>query len=218
MKAMDLEYSIKRGVYLISPPQILDLIGFAKELKTILKKTQVSMFQLRLKEVKEADIMDAINTLKPICIKYKTEFILNDNSNLASTYALDGVHLGELDGNLGQIRRSFKGIMGVSCYNNLDRAFEMAKLNVDYVSFGAFYKSTTKLDTKECDISIIKAFKAKSKIPICVIGGINPDNAKPLIKSGADLVAISSAVWSLPKTHDKILAISSIYSYFCSNL
>lgn len=211
---MDLGYKIKKGVYLISPPKIDDLKCFITDLKFILKKVDIAFFQLRLKDVNKDYLFEVINALKPICIKYNTDFILNDDPIISAQYALDGLHVGALDGNIDDIKRKFNGIIGVSCYNNLERALEMSKHNIQYVSFGAFYPSETKPSAVKCDISILKAFKKKSKLPICVIGGITSSNAEVLIKNGADLVAISNGVWSISTNKDRVLEIQKILSFF----
>ena len=184
------------------------------DLKFILKNVPISFFQLRLKNAEQMALIEAINAIKPICIKFNTEFILNDNYTIASQYALDGVHLGELDGNLTEIARKFNGIIGVSCYNDLRRALEVSKLNIQYVSFGSFYESATKPNAVKCELSVLKAFKKQSKKPVCVIGGINSLNAKILIENGADLVALSSAVWSQKKNTERVLELQKILSFF----
>ena len=211
---MDLGYKIKKGIYLISPEKIENLKQFTTDLKFILKNVPISFFQLRLKNIDEAGVIEIMQAIKPICIKFNTEIILNDNYDIASKYALDGVHLGKSDGNVGEIKRKFTGVIGVSCYNDVNRALEMSKLNVQYVSFGAFYPSSTKKDTVPCDISVLKSFKKQTKTPVCVIGGLNSSNTKPLVQAGADLVALSSAVWNLAKNTERVEELKKILSFF----
>lgn len=212
---MDFRYKIRRGLYIISPEQITDLKQFATNLKFILKNVQIPYFQLRLKNVTENFIIEAIQILKPICIKFNTEFILNDNPMLAAQYGLDGVHVGKEDGDLKHIIRTFNGVIGVSCYNNLDKALEIASLNgIQYVSLGAFYPSKTKPNALSCPLSCLIEFKKKSQTPVCVIGGINFKNAEELIKNGADLVAISSAIWDITKNSKRVDELKNILKFF----
>jgi thiamine-phosphate pyrophosphorylase len=213
MKAIDLDYNINRGIYLLSPEKILDLQQFISDIKFILKKVRLSCFQLRLKNTEDAKIIDVINLLRPILIKYKVNFIINDSVELASKYALDGLHIGEFDGNLMNIRRKFSGIIGVSCYNNLQTALDAVQM-ANYVSFGSFFASKTKPNAVPCSINVLTEFKKLSKTPVCVIGGINALNAKELIKNGADLVALSSAIWDIQTNEARVLELQTINAFF----
>jgi thiamine-phosphate pyrophosphorylase len=211
---MDLGYKITRGVYLISPEKIENINEFAKDLKFILKRVFVPFFQLRLKNVENAEIVEAINVLKPICIKFNTNFVINDDAILGATYGADALHIGKFDGVINDVRRKFQGIIGVSCYNDLDRAFEMANSGANYVSFGAFFESKTKPNAIICEPSIIKRFKKKSSVAICVIGGLSATNSQALVKDGADLVALSHSIWSLNKNDERVKELSKINSFF----
>jgi thiamine-phosphate pyrophosphorylase len=50
------------------------------------------------------------------------------------------------------------------------------------------------------------------EIPCVAIGGITPDNAKPLVEAGADFIAVCQAVWGKDdpagavKAFEKVLA------------
>jgi thiamine-phosphate pyrophosphorylase len=212
---MDLLYKIEKGIYLISPPTIDDLELFASDLKFILKRVKISCFQLRLKDVSLEVVKKTINLLKPICIKTNVLFILNDDYITAAQYACDGVHLGKLDGDLHEAMRKFQGIIGVSCYSDVQKAIKFAEGGASYVSFGAFYETETKPDATPCEVSVITEFRKKKKdFPVCVIGGINSENAKPLIEKGAHLVAVCSAVWNLKKNTEKVLELEKILNYF----
>ena len=70
----------------------------------------------------------------------------------------------------------------------------------DYVAFGAFYPTTTKPSHYRPDPSILRWWSTLFEIPCVAIGGITPDNARPLIDSGADFLAVCQAVWSAEDT------------------
>jgi thiamine-phosphate pyrophosphorylase len=69
-------------------------------------------------------------------------------------------------------------------------------VGADYVAFGAFYPTTTKPSNYCPPASILSWWSALFEIPCVAIGGITPDNAKPLVDAGADFVAVCQAVWS----------------------
>ena len=72
---------------------------------------------------------------------------------------------------------------------------EAGEAGADYVAFGAFYPTTTKPSHYRPDPSILSWWSTLFEIPCVAIGGITPDNAKPLVDAGADFLAVVQAVW-----------------------
>jgi thiamine-phosphate pyrophosphorylase len=66
----------------------------------------------------------------------------------------------------------------------------------DYVAFGAFYETTTKPSNYRPKPPILSWWATLFEIPCVAIGGITPENAKPLVDAGADFIAVCQAVWS----------------------
>lgn len=149
--------------------------------------------------------------LQELCHKYDALFVLNDKIEIAIKLGLDGLHIGKEDyDNMQNVRRSFKGILGVSCYNDLNMAKDMQAIGVDYVAFGACFNSPTKPNAPTMDLGIIKKAKDELNIPICAIGGINRDNIKTLLAYKPDMVAIISDIWNSDNIANK--------SHFFTNL
>lgn len=73
---------------------------------------------------------------------------------------------------------------------------EAAEAGADYVAFGAFYPTQTKEVIHHAEIEILEWWQDIMEIPCVAIGGINIDNALPIINAGADFIAISSGVWN----------------------
>lgn len=186
-------------LYLISPP----VIGpdFADTLAAALDAGPVAAFQLRLKGASDDEIHAAARALMPVCAAHDVAFILNDRVDLAVELGADGVHLGQGDGDPREARRLLgpAGQIGVTCHDSRHLAMEAGEAGVDYVAFGAFYPTTTKEVSHRPDPSILAWWSTLFEIPCVAIGGITPENAKPLIDAGADFIAVSSAVWNHPQ-------------------
>jgi thiamine-phosphate pyrophosphorylase len=73
---------------------------------------------------------------------------------------------------------------------------EAGEAGADYVAFGAFYPTTTKEVRHRADPSILGWWSTLFELPCVAIGGITPDNARPLIDAGADFLAVCGAVWN----------------------
>ena len=96
----------KKFIYLISPNKIKR--SFYKDLKDILKLKKVNFFQLRLKNISFKKKLLIGKKIKPICKKYKTKFLINDDVLLANTLNCDGCHLGQKDMNIKKARQILK--------------------------------------------------------------------------------------------------------------
>ena len=189
----------KKFVYLISPNKIRDKI-FYTNLALILSLGKVSFFQLRLKKETNLNKLIIGKKIKRICKKYKVKFLINDDPLLARKLNADGCHLGQKDMNLIKARKILKNkIMGVTCHNSITLAKSAIVADADYLAFGAFYASKTKIVKYRASLTILKSVKKITSLPIIAIGGINVNNYKKLLLNKANFLAISGYIWNNKK-------------------
>lgn len=186
-------------LYIISPPKI-DLPVFSESLKSAISGGEVAAFQLRLKNISADDITRAAETLMPICHDAQIAFIINDSVEITKKTGASGVHLGSDDGNIKQARSILGSdfIIGASCYNSIDMAINAATDGADYVSFGAFYETTTKTPKAKAELVTLEKWSNAANILCAAIGGITPQNAEPIAEAGADFICSVSYIWHHP--------------------
>lgn len=192
-------------LYLVTPP-VIDLPDFAKQAREAFKGGDIACLQLRLKDADDAAILKAARELIPLCHDHGTAFIMNDRPDLAVKCNADGVHIGQDDGSIKQAR-SIVGpdqVIGISAHDSRHLAMEGGEQGADYVAFGAFFPTTSKNpeSMKKWGVpkpDILEWWQAFMVLPCVAIGGINPGNCAPLVKSGADFVAAITAIWSHPE-------------------
>jgi thiamine-phosphate pyrophosphorylase len=187
-------------LYLITPPA-LDPDKFAKELDEALAGGDVACLQLRLKDLDDDAIRRAARVLQPIAQARDVAFIMNDRPDLAAELDCDGVHVGEEDAPYEEARRLLgpDRIIGVTCGDSRHRALVAAETGADYVAFGAFFPSATKLATKyRATPELLRDWSETTVVPCCAIGGITAQNCRKLVEAGADFLAVIGAVWSHP--------------------
>jgi thiamine-phosphate pyrophosphorylase len=184
-------------LYLITPPK-LELKSFAETLKRALDAGDVASLQLRLKDVREEEIVRAAEILMPIAQKADVAFILNDRPDLAARLGCDGVHIGQQDAAYAEARAAMgrDRIVGVTCHGSRDLAFEAGEAGADYIAFGSFYPTITKEVQFRAEIELLQWWAGTMTVPVVAIGGITVENAATLIEAGADFIAVSSGVWS----------------------
>jgi len=185
-------------LYLISPERIEHADLFASDLRAALDGGDVAAFQMRLKTASDAEIARAADTLRPICQQRDVAFIMNDRPDLAVKLDCDGVHIGQEDMGYAEARRIVgpDRQVGVTCKASRDLAMTAGEQGADYVAFGAFFPSNTKANTTPADIEIVEWWSELFEIPCVAIGGITVDNCVPLIRAGADFLAVAGGVWN----------------------
>ena len=198
---------MKRYIYLISPQKIIG-IKFYRQLDQVLKTKKVKYFQLRLKKISNLNLIKIGKKIKKITKKNKVKLLINDKPLAARKINADGCHLGQKDMNFYTSKKIMgkKKIIGMTCHNSKKLALSAKKFGVDYIAFGAFFKSLTKKTTFKANLAILRWSKKKINIPIVAIGGIDSSNYKKILLNGADFIACSNYIWNNKKL-DPVSAI-----------
>jgi len=189
-------------LYLITPPRIDDVAGFVSQFEAAIEGGDIASLQVRLKQ--DDDTIDTAATravaqaVKPLCNANDIALFINDSPPLARALEADGVHLGADDMDIAEARALLGDdmIIGATCKNSRHAALVAGEAGADYVAFGAFYPTATKADTTPAEPGILSWCQMFLTLPCVAIGGINLQNAAPLVTAGADFLAVSSAVWT----------------------
>lgn len=183
-------------LYLITP-RALDPVAFSRTLEDALAGGDVAAVQLRLKNASDTEVLRIGAALKPIVQSAGAAFILNDRPDLAAKLDADGVHVGQGDASYAEARAALgaERIVGATAHNSRHLAMEAAEAGADYVAFGAFYPTDTKAPAHWAEPEILEIWQQTSTTPCVAIGGITIDNAGPLVRAGADFLAIANGIW-----------------------
>jgi len=182
----------RRGLYAISDGPRPDLLAAVEAAL----RGGAALLQYRDKTADSARRAFEARALRELCARHEVPFIVNDDVDLALAVGADGVHLGEDDGDIAAARARLgaEAIIGVSCYDSLARARQLAAAGADYLAFGAFFASPTKPNARRATPDLLRAAKPLD-LPLVAIGGITPDNAPALVEAGADFLAVISGVF-----------------------
>lgn len=182
-----------RGLYLLTPdePDTDRLLA-----RTAPLLAHATWLQYRNKAAPPGLRREQGAALALLCASSGTPLVVNDDAVLARDIGAAGVHLGRDDGSPDDVRRLSAGdlMIGVSCYDSLSRAREVAAAGAGYLAFGAIFPSRTKPAAARATPSLLGE-AARFGLPRVAIGGITPDNAPGLVAAGADLVAAISGVY-----------------------
>jgi len=186
---------IINGLYAITPDMA--------DLNTLIHKTQSAieggafMVQYRSKIHDRAVKIQQCAAILRLCREYDVPCIVNDDAEMCRILEADGVHLGENDDNIAEVRRILgeDAIIGSSCYDQLDRAKQAQKEGASYVAFGAMFPTPTKPNAPRATLELLREAKREIHIPIVAIGGITVNNAHDVIEAGVDAIAVITSLF-----------------------
>ncbi len=187
--------SIIKGLYAITPDMA--------DLNTLVHKTQLAieggacMVQYRSKIQDRAVKIQQCAAILRLCREYGVPCIVNDDVEMCRILEADGVHLGENDDNIADVRHILgeDAIIGSSCYDQLDRAKQAQKEGATYVAFGAVFPTPTKPNAPRATLELLREAKHEIHIPIVAIGGITVNNAHDVIEAGVDAIAVITSLF-----------------------
>jgi thiamine-phosphate pyrophosphorylase len=159
-----------------------------------------SVIQYRNKQAADHECHREATALVTLCRQHNIPLIINDDADLAAAVGASGVHLGRTDPPIRQTREQLgpRAIIGVSCYNDLERAIAAAQAGADYVAFGRFFPSYSKPDAPPAGTTVLRRARRQLDLPIVAIGGITPGNGQSLLAAGANLLAAIHGVFGQP--------------------
>jgi thiamine-phosphate pyrophosphorylase len=155
----------------------------------------VDILQLRAKGIPLETVAAAARKIIPHCKAAGIPFILNDYPELAMELGADGVHIGQEDGSIYDVRSKISDgmIIGRSTHS-LQQAKQALADGADYIGFGPLFPTPTKAGRPAIGLDDIAEMEREvgSKIPAFCIGGIKPENLGEVLAAGARRCVIVS--------------------------
>lgn len=151
--------------------------------------------QYREKSKSRLELYREATKLRQLTREFSATLIINDYADIAAAVGADGVHLGQDDLPVKHARKLLgEGrIIGVSTHS-LDEAIRAEAEGADYIGFGPIFKTTTKEAGPPKGVELLGRVKASVRIPVVAIGGITLGNLDLVLESGADAVAVATAI------------------------
>lgn len=187
--------TIINGLYVITPDEPDTNKLSAMVLATL--KGGARLVQYRAKTINKAQQFLQAEVIKELCDRYNAYLIINDNIELCIHLDAFGVHLGKDDGMIETARKIIgtEKVIGVSCYNSLDRVRLVKDSGADYLALGAFFNTCTKPKARKVSLNIFKKARVQTQLPIVAIGGITLENAPSLISEGIKTIAVIKSLF-----------------------
>ncbi len=154
----------------------------------------VGMVQLREKSLDSRDFLARARALKAALAGTGVPLLINDRLDIALLSGADGVHVGQRDVSVDDVRRWLPdAIVGLS----IEHLTQLADLpeDVDYLGASPVFATSTKADAAPAlGLAGLAALRAATALPLVAIGGIHAGNAAEVLRHGADGLAVVSAI------------------------
>jgi len=155
----------------------------------------VDVVQLRDKEAGDAELMASAERLRALCDEHGALLVVNDRPDLARACGADGVHLGQDDLSVAEVRRGVGDalLIGLSTHSPAQIA-AAAGTGADYIAVGPVYPTATKPDLAPVGLELVAHAAAHALQPFFAIGGIDAVRAAEVAAAGAERVAVVRAI------------------------
>jgi len=153
------------------------------------------VIQLRDKQTLRHKLLDIALEIAELCREYDALFIVNDALDIALAASADGLHLGQDDLPVKVARKLMPIDRLIGCsVRSVAEAKQAQADGADYLGCGAIYATTTKQDSAALGCPLLTQIKNEVDLPLIAIGGITTNNTAEILRSGADGIAVVSAI------------------------
>lgn len=186
-----------RGLYPIVDVDVLESVGYdaVRFLEAVLE-VRPALVQLRAKSLDARATLELLRAFRVHTRRAGVKLFANDRPDLAVLAECDGVHVGQWDLPLGEVRRCFPNLEIGASTHTLEQLDEALRARPDYVAFGPVFQTRSKHDAEPVvglDGLGQAALRVRGRCPLVAIGGIDASNAA-LVGRVADLGAVIGAL------------------------
>ena len=159
----------------------------------------VDLLQLRDPDAGDAVQLAAAERFRNACDRHDALFVLNDRPDLALAAGADGVHVGQDDMPVADVRRLLgpDAVIGLSTHSREQFDAGLAS-HADYLSAGPVWETPTKAGRAATGLDLIRHAAARADKPFFAIGGIDGSNVDDVVAAGATRVVVVRAIRDAP--------------------
>ena len=208
---------IPEGIYGITAENFANGRSNIKCVEEMIKAgVKIIQYREKYKNIKEK--LKEAKLLAKLCKENAVIFIINDHVDIALLCDADGVHVGQDDMDISDVRTllGYDKIIGVSTHN-ITQAKKAKKDGADYIGVGPIHKTATK-DTAPVGYEYLKDVVKQIDIPFVAIGGVKESNIQKVIDHGAKTICLVSEIVSSANIVEKVNSLQSIIKLSNSNV
>ncbi len=187
--------------------------GEAGEVVEAMARGGAGIIQLRMKHEERRLVLETARQVRSICSEHDVLFIMNDYPDIAVMAEADGVHLGQDDLPVSEVRKFLPPgmLIGLSTHS-LQQARDAHEAEPDYIAIGPVFDTTSKTGSviKGIGTDMVKEVAAASQLPLVAIGGINGENLSSVLDAGCTCPAVISELFKKGRIQANGEALTSL--------
>ena len=190
LQADRLERLKRSPLYLVTSPhdRLVDVVEQALQ-------GGLTLVQYRDKNADDGDRLERARALKGVCDRYGALFLVNDRVDLAIAVDADGVHVGQTDMPVPQVRELLGPGKIVGCSTTSPEEMERAiAWKADYIGVGPVHGTPTKPGKAAVGLDYVRYAREQAPMPFFAIGGLDLKTAAETYGAGASGIAVVRAI------------------------
>jgi thiamine-phosphate pyrophosphorylase len=176
----------------------LYLVCDARELAEVLPAAiagGVEIVQLREKNLPDDELLVLANAARGLCERLGALFIVNDRPIVAREIGADGVHVGQDDMAVAEVRELVGPDMLIGLSTHAPQEIDAVDSElVDYIGVGPVHETPTKLGRPAVGTELVRYAAAHAPVPFFAIGGLNAQNVGDVLEAGASRIVVLRAI------------------------
>jgi thiamine-phosphate pyrophosphorylase len=155
----------------------------------------VDLVQLRDKDASDAELVAAAERIGDLCRARAVPLVLNDRPDLALAAGADGVHLGQDDAPVEEVRAQVGDALAIGLSTHSAEQIAAAEASsADYYAVGPVWETPTKPGRPAVGLELVRHAASVASKPWFAIGGIDPSNVGLVAAAGARRVVVVRAI------------------------
>jgi thiamine-phosphate pyrophosphorylase len=163
----------------------------------------VEIMQYRDKQATSGDLFHGCERIAQRLRGWSGRLIVNDRADIALMVSAAGVHIGQNDLSVSEVRAIFDGDQWVGISTHTLEQFRRAcDTSADYIAIGPIFSTQTKAEHEmPVGIEFVSSVRGLTSKPIVAIGGITITTAPAIYRAGADCSALAG---ELAQSHNPV--------------
>ena len=209
------KFDLPIGVYAITDSKSGKNKKFLEYCEDLLKGG-AKIIQYREKKRDLKLLLEEAKALRELTLKYNATFIINDYLDIALLSEADGIHIGQDDLPIKDVRKILgeNKIIGISTHNPQE-AQQAIIDGADYIGVGPIFYTETKEDVcAPVTLEYLDFVNKNIKLPYVAIGGIKENNIDKLLAMGAKSICLVSELVGADNTLETTKRINNIIKHW----
>jgi thiamine-phosphate pyrophosphorylase len=155
----------------------------------------VDIVQLREKHLPDEQLVAVANATRALCERIGALFIVNDRPSVAAEVGADGVHVGQDDMPVAEVRELVGPDMLIGLSTHSPQQIDAVDAGiVDYIGVGPIHETPTKPGRPSVGLELISHARAAARVPFFAIGGLDASNIGDALAAGAERICVLRAI------------------------